>query len=236
MNDEAVRPAPGLVVFDVGGTTIRDRGEVPAAFAQALAAGGIAVDEREIAVWRGASKRDALRRLVGRELAGLSERGRPAKAAELYERFRAALAEKLARAADLSMPDAVATFERLKVAGMRIALNSGFDRDIMDLILSRVAWPAGLVDVVVCGEDVAHGRPAPDMIVASMERAGVRDAARVAVVGDTRLDMEAGANAGARYRIGVLTGAHDRATLERAPATHIVADLSAVPGVWGDDA
>ena len=60
MNDEAVRPAPGLVVFDVGGTTIRDRGEVPAAFAQALAAGGIAVDEREIAVWRGASKRDAL--------------------------------------------------------------------------------------------------------------------------------------------------------------------------------
>ena len=102
----------------------------------------------------------------------------------------------------------------------------------MQLILSRVAWPAGLVDVVVCGDDVARGRPAPDMIFACMERAGVDDATRVAVVGDTRLDMEAGANAGARYRIGVLTGAHDRATLERSPVTHVVSSLSAVADVW----
>jgi phosphoglycolate phosphatase-like HAD superfamily hydrolase len=66
-----------------------------------------------------------------------------------------------------------------------------------------------------------------------MERVGVRDAGLVAVVGDTRLDLEAGANAGVRYRIGVLSGAHDRATLERAPCTHLVESIGAVPDIWG---
>lgn len=222
---------PALVVFDAAGTTIRDRGEVAAAFTETLAAAGIEVRASEVTARRGASKREALAQLVARHFAGLPE---DARVGDLYGRFRATLAVKLEGAADLSMPDAVATFERLKRDHIRIALNSGFDRSILQLILSRVAWPGGLVDVVVCGEDVARGRPAPDMIVTCMERAGVDDAARVAVVGDTRLDMEAGANAGARYRIGVLTGAHDRATLERSPATHIVPSLRAVPGLWSE--
>ena len=79
----------------------------------------------------------------------MTERDRTATVADLYERFRAALAAKLAGAAELGMPDAVATFERLRLRGIKVALNSGFDRSIMQLILERVAWPAGLVDVVV---------------------------------------------------------------------------------------
>jgi phosphoglycolate phosphatase len=225
---------PALVVFDVAGTTMRDRGEVPAAFTETLASAGIEVRAGDVAAWRGASKREALVQLVAHHLAELSEEARAARVGDLYERFRVTLARKLERATDLSMPDAVATFERLQRQDIRVALNSGFDRSILQLILARVAWPDGLVDVVVCGEDVARGRPAPDMIFTSMERAGVRDAARVAVVGDTRLDMEAGANAGARYRIAVLTGAHDRATLEKSPATHIVPSLGAIAGVWGE--
>jgi phosphonatase-like hydrolase len=225
---------PALVVFDVGGTTIRDRGEVPTAFTETLASAGIEVRAGDVAAWRGASKREALAQLVAHHLAELSEEARAARVGDLYERFRATLARKLESTGDLSMPDAVAAFERLKRHDIRIALNSGFDRSIMQLILSRVAWPERLVDVVVCGEDVARGRPAPDMILKCMERVGVNDAARVAVVGDTRFDMEAGANAGASYRIAVLTGAHDRATLERSPATHIVPSLSAVGGVWSE--
>ena len=76
------------------------------------------------------------------------------------------------------------------------------------------------------------GRPAPFMIFHSMEQTRVTDVRRVAVVGDTVLDLEAGLNAGAAYRIGVLTGAHDRATLERAPHTHIVTSVAALPDLW----
>jgi phosphoglycolate phosphatase-like HAD superfamily hydrolase len=57
----------------------------------------------------------------------------------------------------------------------------------------------------------------------------VRD---VAVVGDTVRDLEAGWNAGVAFRVAVLTGAHDRATLRAAPHTHIVESVADVPSIW----
>jgi phosphoglycolate phosphatase-like HAD superfamily hydrolase len=65
-----------------------------------------------------------------------------------------------------------------------------------------------------------------------MERCGIDDVRTVAVVGDTRLDLEAGWNAGAPWRIGVLTGAHDRSMLEQGPYTHLLASATEVPGLW----
>ena len=72
------------------------------------------------------------------------------------------------------------------------------------------------------------------MILLAMERAGVHDPARVANVGDTALDLESAARAGVGWNIGVLSGAHSREALERAPHTHIiqsVADLGVIIGV-----
>jgi phosphonatase-like hydrolase len=150
----------------------------------------------------------------------------------VYGDFRNALAARLRQATDLSIPGVTRAFQQLKAAGIRVALNSGFDRDILDLILGIVAWPDDLLDAIVCGDDVSEGRPAPLMIFRSMALTGVNDPRRVAVVGDTRLDLEAGFNAGAGYRIGVLGGAHNRATLEAAPHTHILSSAAAVPELW----
>jgi phosphonatase-like hydrolase len=229
-----VSRAPALVVFDLGGTTIRDNGDVPAAFVEALAAAKLHVEAGEIDGWRGASKREVIRRLVTERRSDLSSEAQETLASSVYGEFRTVLAARLRQAPDLSIPGVTGAFERLQAAGIRVALNSGFDRDILDLILSIVAWPSGLLDAIVCGDDVAEGRPAPHMIFRSMALTGVTDAHRVAVVGDTRLDLEAGLNAGARYRIGVLGGAHDRATLERAPHTHILPSAAAVPDLWQD--
>ena len=47
-------------------------------------------------------------------------------------------------------------------------------------------------------------------------------------MGDTTLDLESAARAGVRWNIGVLSGAHAKEALERAPHTHLldsVADL-----------
>ncbi len=52
-------------------------------------------------------------------------------------------------------------------------------------------------------------------------------------VGDTALDLAAGANAGVRWNIGVWTGAHDRATLASAPHTHLCASVADVPALIG---
>jgi phosphoglycolate phosphatase-like HAD superfamily hydrolase len=69
------------------------------------------------------------------------------------------------------------------------------------------------------------------MIIGAMDRLGVADAGAVAVVGDTTSDLEAGTNAGARAVIGVLSGAHDRATLEGAPHTDLINDVTELMGV-----
>lgn len=223
---------PALVIFDVGGTTVRDDGTVPAAFEAALAVSSIEVTRAEMRLWRGASKREVLTRIIESRCAALPVPVRSKLVSELYARFRGALESRWRDAGNLAIDGARGAFERLKAAGIRVALNSGFDRAIMEVLLANTGWPKALIDAVVTTDDVPLGRPAPFMIFRSMEQTKVQDVRKVAVVGDTRLDLEAAANAGARFRIGVLTGAHDRATLEAGPYTHILKSVAGVPDVW----
>jgi ribosomal protein S18 acetylase RimI-like enzyme len=103
---------------------------------------------------------------------------------------------------------------------------------VTDLLLARLGWGPGVVDAVVCGDEVAAGRPAPDLILAAMRCCDVAAVARVAAVGDTVRDLEAGARAGVRWNVGVTSGAHDRATLSRAPHTHLLASVAELPALW----
>ena len=64
------------------------------------------------------------------------------------------------------------------------------------------------------------------MILLAMKLTAVDDPARVANVGDTTLDLESAARAGVRWNIGVLSGAHSREALERAPHTHIIQSVA----------
>jgi phosphonatase-like hydrolase len=112
-----------------------------------------------------------------------------------------------------------------------VALTTGFDRDVTALLLTALRWDRDVVDAVVCGDDVRQGRPAPYLLFHAMEATGVANVRQVANVGDTTLDLSAAQNAGVRWSIGVLTGAHERARLESAPHTHIVASVADVPPV-----
>jgi phosphonatase-like hydrolase len=218
---------PALVVFDLAGTTVRDDGQVPAAFNLALAGQGIQPTADQIANVRGASKREAIRQFIpsGPEHAHRAEAAYLAFQQELSRRFEEGGASPMAGAGS--------TFTWLRSRGVRIALNTGFDSGITGLLLKALRW-TGVADVVVCGDDVPRGRPAPDLIFRAMELASVRDPERVANVGDTSLDLEAGHAAGVRFNVGVWSGAHDRDRLHRAPHTHLLRDVGELPGLWPD--
>ncbi len=218
---------PTLVACDLAGTTVHDRGEVPAAFGEALREAGVSFEPAEVTAWRGASKREVLERLLARDG---GDHG-TAVVQRVYGRFRTLLGERLAGSRPLSLPGVGDAFERLRRQGIRVALTTGFDREVVTNILAAVDW-APLLDAWICSEDVTRGRPAPYMIYRAMERCGVDDVRGVAVVGDTRLDLEAGWNAGAPWRVGVLTGAHDRRMLEQGPHTHLLASVTEVPALW----
>src|SRR5215831_14955655 len=63
--DRAPLPKLRLVVLDIGGTLIPDKGEVPDAMKSALTKGGIEASYAEIGEWRGASKRGMIAHFVG---------------------------------------------------------------------------------------------------------------------------------------------------------------------------
>lgn len=216
-----------LVVLDMAGTTVHDAGEVPAAFRAALAAHGIAVTDDELAGVRGASKREVIRTLVTRH----QPDALPSLADEVYDEFGAALAERYQSGAR-AVEGAEDVFDWLRGRGIRIALNTGFSRDITDLLLDALAC-RDTVEAVVCGDEVPAGRPAPWLIFRAMEAVGATSVHRVRAVGDTELDLRAGWNAGVAWNVGVLSGAHPRERLEGAPHTHLIDSVASLPGLWG---
>jgi phosphonatase-like hydrolase len=123
------------------------------------------------------------------------------------------------------------TFAALRSRGIKVALNTGFDRTITELILRTVGWDRDTVDAVVCGDDVAAGRPAPYLIYRAMEATGTHRAREVVNLGDTALDLQAGDNAGVGLNLGVLSGAHRREQLERSPHDHLLASVADLPAL-----
>jgi phosphonatase-like hydrolase len=213
-----------LVIFDMAGTTVTDGGEVPLAFMSALAGFDITISPEELNAVRGASKREALAMLLG-----------PSRAQQLnaiYVRFIETLSVIYREGGAKEISGASEAFKFFKDAEIKIALNTGFERSIVELLLTELSWPQSMFDAIVCGDEVERGRPAPDLIFQSMQIAGVTDAKRVINVGDTTLDMEAGARAGAGANVAVWSGAHSRDQLVATAHTHIVQSVRDLPGLF----
>ncbi len=218
---------PRLIVCDLAGTTIHDGGQVVEAFTVALSEAGLRVSPAELNQVRGSSKRQAISRFIA---AGPDHAER---STATYERFRDLLAERYRRDGVRPVEGAAATFQWLRAEGIKVALNTGFERDITSLLLRALTWHTDTVDAIVCGDDVARGRPAPDLILQAMKATGTTNPLEVMNVGDTILDLQAGQQAGVRWNVGVLSGAHLREQLEQAPHTDIVASIADLPVLIG---
>jgi phosphonatase-like hydrolase len=220
-----------LIVFDMAGTVIEDAGEVPAAFTAVLRNHEIEITSDSLRDVRGASKREVIQRFVERQLGG-SKADVLARSEEIYNSFRSTLAGMYEKDGVQEIAGTTETFTWLQQRGVRVALNTGFDRTITDILLKTMSWDRDLINAVICGDDVAQGRPAPYLIFRAMELSGVTSVHQVTNVGDTVLDLQAGQNAGVRYNVGVLSGAHAREQLEREPHTHLLSSVAMLPALW----
>lgn len=218
-----------LVVFDMAGTTVHDGDAVSASFRAALAAAGIAADPAVVNSVMGLHKPEAIRLL-------LASAGRCLPAGEV-DAIHDDFVERMCAyyASDPSVREisgAAAVFAELRRAGIKVALNTGFNRTVADVLLARLGWRSpAVIDADVTSDEVPRGRPHPDMIQQLMARLGVRDARRVAKVGDTRADLEEGTNAGCGLVIGVTSGSYARQGLQAYPHSHIVDSVAAVPAL-----
>ena len=227
-----------LLIFDMAGTTVRDEHEVEACFAQAAAATGLRASAARILAVQGQAKRAVFEQLWREQL------GAAAAATALtscvdhsYQVFREVLEAHYRTATVLPTEGCLALFAYLKSRGIRIALTTGFYREVTDLILQRLGWDVHLdarrrgsrhavIDLSISSDEVAEGRPAPLMIQKAMQVFGITDPRQVWNVGDTPSDLESGRRAGCSRSLGLVNGTHTRAQLAACPNDGLLASLT----------
>ncbi|MGI5490859.1 phosphonatase-like hydrolase [Microtetraspora malaysiensis] len=231
-----------LVVLDMAGTTVEEHGAVYQALAEAVTAAGGRPTEADIQRWMGASKREAITRLLA-ESTGHDPDEATVDAA--FADFRARLDKAYRDRPPTPLPGVPEALARIRAAGVKVALTTGFDREVTTELLATLGWRVApgaapvdvadgvVIDASVCVDDVPVGRPAPYMIFRAMEATGVWDVARVAVAGDTVRDLQAGTNAGARLVVGVLTGKLDAVGLGAERHTHLLPGVADLPDLLG---
>ncbi len=218
-----------LAIFDIAGTLIEDHNEVADAFLEALRANHIDVADEEIKEWKGSSKRQVITHFVERQFGKC--RNLPL-IDRTYSEFRFRLEQRYGSGGIVKIKGAEETLDFLRALNIKLATTTGFYREVRDRILKELQWESRF-DVNVCSDDVANGRPAPDMIHLVMNRMGVTDPARILNVGDTPLDLQSGTAAKCGMVVGVLTGMHTPERLRREPHTHLMASVADIPSLLG---
>ncbi|SDE33404.1 phosphonoacetaldehyde hydrolase [Dyadobacter soli] len=219
-----------LVVFDMAGTTVKDKNFVGIAFQQAMASQGYEISIEHVNPLMGYEKPLAIKMMLEiRE----TDKSKITEALvdAIHTHFVKGMIEFYKTTTEIApLPHVEETFRALRGQGIKIGLNTGFSRDIADVIISRLDWQ-DKIDYLVASDEVPFGRPYPDMIRKIMAELGIESADRIAKVGDTEVDINEGINAGCKYVIGITTGAFTREELLPYKPTHIIDDIAEVPGI-----
>jgi phosphonatase-like hydrolase len=223
-----------LAVFDIAGTTVRDKGDVAESFIAAFNDYGINVPVAEVKKVMGFRKMDAVVLLLEKFAPGKfapakgGQEGADELADRIHTRFIQRMIEFYLSDETLApLPHAETVFRALKKQGIKVALNTGFTRAITDTILHRLRWDdrSPLIDQVICSDEVPRGRPYADMIDALIDDLGIDSPANVLKVGDTEVDVEEGRNAACGKVVSVTTGAYTREQLQSYGPDFIIDDL-----------
>jgi len=174
------------VIFDCDGTLVDSEPLARDAWDRTLAAYGYTVSDAEYAQLVGLPY-PRVHGYFAERVAGLpaAEALWPVLSGALFELIDALL-EPFA--------DAVDTVRALHARGIAVAVASSSPRERLDRTLRR-AGLAGLFDVTVAGDEVRHGKPAPDLFLEAARRLGVAPE-RCAVIEDAPAGVAAGIEAG----------------------------------------
>jgi phosphonatase-like hydrolase len=220
-----------LVVFDMAGTTVKDKGNVNDAFRAAFLESGIDVLAADVDTVMGYRKVEAIEIILKKYLEAMEYDA--ARINLIHDSFTANMVSFYENSTELApLPHVMETFSILKAQGYKIALNTGFTRVITDVILKRLGWKDNhLIDAVVCSDEVQEGRPHPFMIKRIMDLVGVTESAKVVKVGDTSVDVLEGQFAGCGLVVAVTTGAYTKEQLMEYQPDKIIESMQELPAL-----
>jgi phosphonatase-like hydrolase len=227
-----------LVVFDMAGTTVRDDREVEKCFMQVAANTGLQVPTDRVIAMMGISKKLVFQTLWAEQI----DKEDPSYASNVetsFIEFKQILENHYRTQPVEPTEGCLELFDWLRSKQIKIALTTGFYREVTDIILNRLGWDRGLNENYIGTEDSLieasitpseiynqEGRPAPYMIQKAMYLLEITDPKQVVCIGDTPSDLAAGRNAGCLYTFGVTNGTHTEEQLAAYPHDGLVASLA----------
>jgi phosphonatase-like hydrolase len=231
-------PEIKLVVFDMAGTTVRDDREVEKCFMQAAAKTGLQAETDRVVAMMGIAKRVVFQTLWAEQI----DKEDPSFASKVetsFTEFKQILEDHYRTQPVEPTQGCLELFDWLRSQQIKIALTTGFYREVTDIILNRLGWDRGLTADYLGSEDSLiqasitpseiynqEGRPTPYMIQKAMYLLGITDPKQVICIGDTPSDLLAGRNAACLYTFGVTNGTHTAAQLSAYPHDGLVSSLA----------
>lgn len=221
-----------LVVFDMAGTTVKDKGNVAEAFVKAFEQNQYSILADEVNKVMGWRKKDAIVMLLDKSYPGTAV-SYPELIEKIHDDFTRNMIAFYEADEELQpLPFAEDVFKTLRMNGVKVALNTGFTKTITDVLLDRLNWKTGqTIDAVISSDEVKEGRPHAFMIEKLMYDFGIDDPMLVVKTGDTEADILEGRNAGCGLVVGITTGAYSKEQLAQFNPDKIIDSLHQLPAL-----
>lgn len=218
-----------MVVFDMAGTTVNEQNVVYKTLHKAIEAHGIDVALATVLrLGAGKEKLQAIKDVLEQVAPDKLDR-----AAVIFEYFKSALTKAYNSLAVEPVTGVDLLLPKLRAAGIKVVLNTGYSGSIAQSLLQKLQWEQGReYDLLVTASDVVQSRPHPEMIELAMKTLLVEDPAQVLKAGDSAIDIEEGKNARCGVTVGVLSGAQTTAQLESVAPDFIIDSLIDLPALF----
>lgn len=213
-----------LIVFDMAGTVINENNVVYKTLRKAINWQGFNFSLEEVLLYgAGKEKHQAIKDILTSKNPNYTLNG---VSLTIFNDFSELLKLNYEKLAVEAFPKTEEVFEIFKEKGIKIVLNTGYNREIALALLNKLNWKEGKqYDALITASDVENGRPAADMIYKAMEIFDIKNAKDVVKVGDSIIDIEEGKTANCGITVGVTTGAHTEEQLKSANPTYIINSL-----------
>lgn len=218
-----------LLVFDLAGTTVDDSVEgvplVAVAMKETFEKHGYNIDAEIVNKYRGMEKREAIQCILN-DLHKQSNTSPNIDVEVIFKDFKYFLNKHLSSIRN-EIPGTTDVFRKLKSAGLKIAVGSGFPHSVVEEIVSTLHWTE-LVDYLSSAEKAGNGRPHPAMILSAMKFFDITDPRSVVKVGDTKIDVLEGKNAEC-WTVSVLTGTQSGEFIKESNPDFIINSIADLP-------
>lgn len=212
-----------LVVFDMAGTTVDEDNVVYKTVRAAINSAGYSFTQSQVQeAGAGKEKSQAIRDVLALD----GDRHSDDEVAKIFSDFKHRLAAAYQTLDVKEQPGATLLFASLHDRGIKVVLNTGYDRATAESLVARIGWQVGShIDGLITASDVPNGRPGPEMIHLAMQQTGVADSKAVAKIGDSQIDIAEGKNANCGMTFGITTGAHTESMLLESQPNAVLQNL-----------